>query len=129
MGYYISKTVESDFDKVVEKTTNALSEQGFGIITEINVHNTFKEKLDIEFKKYKILGACNPNFAYEAVKNEDKFGVMLPCNVLVIDQGNGKIEVATIDPISLTKAVPGETMEKFASDVKERLNKAIENIE
>src|ERR1035437_8150998 len=99
MKYYFSKIISGTFDEAIKLVTDGLKSEGFGIISEIRIHDKLKEKLNIDFKKYAILGACNPAFAYKALLLEDKIGAMLPCNVLVIEQENGKIEVAAINPI------------------------------
>ncbi|HET7116380.1 MAG TPA: DUF302 domain-containing protein, partial [Hanamia sp.] len=93
MTYHFSKTVNDDFDTAVEKVTDELKKEGFGVLTQIDVQDTLKKKLDMDFRKYKILGACNPQFAHKALLAEDTIGTMLPCNVIVQDRGNGKIEV------------------------------------
>ena len=98
MKYYFSKTMPVGFDEAIQKTTDALKNNGFGIITEIDVKKTFKEKLGVEFRNYRILGACNPKLAYEALQLEDKVGTMLPCNVVVHEIAQGRTEVAAIDP-------------------------------
>ncbi|WP_291856974.1 DUF302 domain-containing protein, partial [Marinilabilia sp.] len=99
MNYYIEKTLNTDFDSAVEKTKEALSQQGFGILSEIDIDEKLKAKLDVDFRKYKILGACNPPNAYKALQQENKIGTMLPCSVIIQDLGNGKTEVAAVDPV------------------------------
>jgi uncharacterized protein (DUF302 family) len=128
MNYYFSKILNDDFDKVIERVTKALSEEGFGILTEIDVKATLKKKLDVDFKQYRILGACNPPFAHKALTAEDKIGVMLPCNVLVIEQGERKIEVAAVDPISSMLAVNNTNLEPIAGQVRDMLKKIVENL-
>lgn len=98
MAYYFSKLLSADFDEVVERTTEALKREGFGIITEIDVQQTLKKKINVDFRPYRILGACNPALAHEALKLEDKVGTMLPCNVVVQAASRGQVEVAAIDP-------------------------------
>lgn len=105
MTYYFAKTLACSFDEAVERTTESLKKAGFGIITEIDVKDTFKKKLDAEFRNYRILGACNPRMAREALEIEDKVGTMLPCNVIVQDAGPGKTEVAAIDPVASMQAI------------------------
>jgi uncharacterized protein (DUF302 family) len=128
MSYYFNKTISGNFDDVIIKVTDELKKEGFGILTEIDVKETLKKKLDVDFKKYKILGACNPSFAYEALKAEDKIGAMLPCNVIVIEQAPGQIEVAAIDPIASMQAVANPNLGKVASEVQNKLRKVVENL-
>ena len=98
MTYYISRTTQGDFDAVLAKVTQKLKDEGFGVLTEIDVANTLKQKLGVEMKRYRILGACNPGFAHKALSVEDKIGVMLPCNVIVQEKADGSVDVAAIDP-------------------------------
>lgn len=128
MSYYFNKTISGNFDDVIVKVTDELKKEGFGILTEIDVRETLKKKLDVDFKKYKILGACNPPFAYEALKSEDKIGTMLPCNVIVIEQAPGEIEVAAIDPIASMQAVSNPNLGKVANEVQSRLRKVVESL-
>lgn len=128
MSYYFSKTINSGFDDAVQKVTDALKIEGFGVLTEIDVKATLKKKLDVDFKKYKILGACNPPFAYKALQAEDKIGTMLPCNVNVIEQSDGKIEVAAVDPISSMQAVKNEFLGGIAAEVQSKLKKVIDSL-
>ena len=128
MSYYFSKTINSNFDDAVQKVTEALKVEGFGVLTEIDVKATLKKKLDVDFKNYKILGACNPPFAYKALQAEDKIGTMLPCNVTVIEQADGNIEVAAVDPISSMQAVQNESLGGVASEVQSKLKKVIDSL-
>jgi len=128
MSYYFNKTVTGNFDEVITKVTDELKKEGFGVLTEIDVKETLKKKLDVDFKKYKILGACNPPFAYEALKSEDKIGTMLPCNVIVIEQAPGKIEVAAVDPIASMQAVSNPNLGKVASEVQSKLRKVVDSL-
>jgi len=128
MRYYFNKTVKGSFDNVITKVTDELKKEGFGILTEIDVQEILKEKLNVDFKKYKILGACNPPFAYEALKSEDKIGTMLPCNVIVIEQAPGQIEVAAVDPIASMQAVANPNLGKVAAEVQRKLRKVVENL-
>jgi uncharacterized protein (DUF302 family) len=128
MSYYFNKTISGNFDDVIIKVTDELKKEGFGILTEIDVKETLKKKLDVDFKKYKILGACNPPFAYEALKAEDKIGTMLPCNVIVIEQAPGQIEVAAVDPIASMQAVDNPNLGKVAAEVQRKLRKVVENL-
>jgi uncharacterized protein (DUF302 family) len=105
MSYYFAKTIDQPFDQVVAKTREALAQEGFGVITEIDVRQVLKTKIDVDFRSYLILGACNPKLAHEALRIEDKVGTMLPCNVVVQDVGGGRTEVAAIDPVASMKAI------------------------
>lgn len=128
MSYYFNKTLKGSFDEVISKVTDELKKEGFGILTEIDVKETLKKKLDVDFKKYKILGACNPPYAYKALQAEDKIGAMLPCNVIVIEQAPGQVEVAAIDPIASMQAVSNPNLGKVATEVQSKLKKVVENL-
>lgn len=128
MSYYFSKTVHADFDAAIEKVTEELKKEGFGILTQIDVRETLKKKIDVDFKKYRILGACNPHFAYEALKAEDKIGTMLPCNIIVQEHEDGKVEVSAVDPVSSMMAVKNEILVPIATQVKEKLSRVIDNL-
>ena len=128
MGYYFSKTINTDFDSAISKVTDELKKEGFGILTEIDVKETFKKKLDVDFRKYRILGACNPNFAFEAIKSEDKIGTMLPCNVIVQEHEDGRIEVSAVDPIASMMAIKNDSLGEVASSVSDKLRRVIENL-
>ena len=128
MSYYFNKTVKGSFDNVITKVTDELKKEGFGILTEIDVQEILKKKLNVDFKKYEILGACNPPFAYEALKSEDKIGTMLPCNVIVIEQAPGQIEVAAVDPIASMQAVANPNLGKVAAEVQRKLRKVVESL-
>ncbi len=125
--YYFTKTVEMPFDQAVEHVTEALKQEGFGVLTEIDVKATLKKKLDVDFRPYRILGACNPQFAYQALQAEDKIGTMLPCNVIVQDAGDGRTEVAAVDPIASMQAVENE-LEAIAAEVRERLRRVVDSL-
>jgi uncharacterized protein (DUF302 family) len=127
-SYFYNKIISAVFDDAVTRTLEALKTEGFGIVSEINLHEKFKEKLNVDFRKYKILGACNPAFAYEAVQAEENIGVMLPCNVLVIDRENGMIEIAAVDPVASMMAIENKVLAPLASQVQETLRKAIDLI-
>ena len=129
MNYYFSTTVAGNFEDIVQKTTAALKEEGFGLLTDIDVTATLKEKLDVDFKKYRILGACNPPFAFKALQAEDKIGTMLPCNVIVQEIRGGEIEVAAIDPIASMEAIGNPELEKIATQIQEKLKKVINNLQ
>ena len=126
MEYYFSKTLTASFNEAVQRTTDALKTEGFGVISEINIHEKLNEKLGINFKKYRILGACNPGYAYKALQAEDKIGTMLPCNVIVIDQGNGITEVSAVNPIASMMAIHNPALEPIAMEITEKLRRVIE---
>ena len=128
MKYYFCKTITMAFDDAINSITNHLKTEGFGIVSEMRMHEKFKEKLGVDFKQYTILGACNPAYAYKALQMEDKIGVMLPCNVLVIEQGIGKTEVAAINPLVSMQSVENHDLYDVAQNVSESLQKVIENI-
>ena len=129
MEYYFNKTLTNlTFDEVVDKTTQALKEEGFGILTEIDIKTTLKNKLDVDFPNYKILGACNPAFAHKALLAENKIGTMLPCNVIVRETENGSIEVAAIDPIASMISVKNEDLGEIADEVRNKLKKAVDSL-
>jgi uncharacterized protein (DUF302 family) len=115
MSYYFSKTLEVSFDEAIDRITQELKKQGFGILTDIDVRQTLKRKLDAEFENYRILSACNPPFAYQALQAEHKIGTMLPCNVIVHYSGDDRIEVAAIDPVASMEAVKNANLSKIAS--------------
>jgi len=126
MSYYFSKILPLPFEEVVQHTIKSLKQEGFGIITEIDVKETLRAKLNQEFRPYRILGACNPALAFEALKLEDKIGTMLPCNVVVQEVGAGKTEVAAIDPVASMQAVPNTQLLEKAQLVREKLKRVIE---
>jgi len=128
MSYYISKTIETTFDEAIRRVTETLKGVGFGLISTIDIREKLKEKLDVDFKKYVILGACNPAFAYKALQLEDKIGVLLPCNVIVQEVGDGKIEVAAVDPMESMQAVKNKQLGTMAGEVSEKLSKAINDL-
>ena len=128
MSYYFSKTTDASFEEVLTKVGEELKKEGFGILTEIDVRETLKQKLDVNFQKYKILGACNPPFAYEALQAENKIGMLLPCNVIVQELPDGKVEVAAIDPVQSMQVVGNSALAKVAEEVQAKLRKVINNI-
>lgn len=125
MSYYYNKMVNMPFENAKAKVTEALKTEGFGIVSEIDMQSKFKEKLGVDFKKYTILGACNPNFAYQAVQVEENIGVMLPCNVVLIDQGNSTTEVAIIDPVASMMAIENKELKPLAKEAAERLKNVL----
>ena len=129
MKYYFSKTLNNvTFEEAVEKVTEELKKEGFGVISEINLHEKFKEKLDIDFRKYRILGACNPASAFKALQEEDKIGTMLPCNVIVQQISDSQIEVAAVDPVASMQAIENKNLANIANEIKSKLENVIKNI-
>jgi uncharacterized protein (DUF302 family) len=128
MNYYFNKTIKGTFEEVIDKVTQGLKEEGFGILTEIDVKETLKKKLDVDFKKYRILGACNPPFAHKALQAEDKIGTMLPCNVIVQEIEEGVIEVAAINPMVSMQAVENVKLNDVANDITSMLENVIEKL-
>lgn len=128
MIYYFSKILPVAFDKAVQKTIESLKQAGFGIITEIDVQRTLKEKIGVEFRSYRILGACNPKLAYEALQLEDKIGTMLPCNVVVQEMAPGQTEVAAIDPVASMEAVDNPDLKQAAMRVQALLKQVIDTL-
>lgn len=121
MSYYFSKTLDASFDEAVARVTEGLKREGFGVLTDIDVKETLKKKLNVDFRRYRILGACNPPFAYQALLAEDKIGVLLPCNVIVQEIGRGGVEVAAVDPASSMETVQNPKLESVAGQVREKL--------
>ncbi len=129
MKYYNSKTLENvSFEEAIEKVTEELKKEGFGVLTEINVTETLKNKIDVDFKKYRILGACNPHFAHKALTAEDKIGVFLPCNVIVEEHENGDVEVSAVDPIASMMSVDNDSLGGIATEVQQKLKSVIESL-
>ena len=129
MSYYISTIVQNkSFDEAIELVTEKLKDEGFGVLTEIDVQGTLKKKIGADFKKYRILGACNPHFAHKALQTEDKLGLLLPCNVVVEEHENGEIEVSAVDPIVSMSAVNNEGLTGLATEVKEKLSSVIDSL-
>ena len=128
MEYYFSKTLNTSFNEATKLITEALKSEGFGVITEINMHVKLKEKLNVDFKRYTILGACNPPFAFKALQAEDKIGTMLPCNVLVIEQSQDKIEIAAVNPIASMQAITNPTLGEIAQQVTAKLKNVIDTL-
>ncbi len=129
MSYYFSATLPLGFDEAIARTTEALKDEGFGIITEIDVKETLKKKLGIDFRRYKILGACNPGLAHQALQIEDKVGTMLPCNVVVQEVGDGKVEVAAVDPLASMAAIDNPKLKAIADGVREKLQKVVAGLQ
>ena len=125
MSYYFSKTIEGSFASVRESVIESLKDVGFGVITEINMKEKFKEKLGVDFKDYVILGACNPGFAYEAVQMEEELGVLLPCNVVLIGKDDGRVQVAAVDAAKMMSVTGSPKLEEVAARVNDRMKKAL----
>lgn len=128
MNYYISKKIDATFEQAIDEVKEALAIQGFGVLSEINIHDKLKEKLDVDFRRYTILGACNPAYAYKALQSEDKIGTMLPCNVVIQELRKNVIEVAAIDPIASMMAIENPKLAKIAVEIKGKLEKVIESL-
>jgi uncharacterized protein (DUF302 family) len=128
MSYYKAKTVDLSFDEAIQKATEELKKVGFGVLTEIDVKATLKKKIDVDFRNYKILGACNPQFAHKALQAEDKVGVLLPCNVIVQETEDGNVEVAIMNPAEAMSVVKNENLEPIAGEVNKLLESALANI-
>ena len=126
MTYYISKTISTSFDDAIERISTALSGQGFGILTQIDMSTTLKYKLGVDFRPYMVLGACNPGFAHKALETEDKIGTMLPCNVVVQELEPGKVEIAAVDPVASMQAIHNPYLMEVAGLVRTKLKTAID---
>lgn len=129
MSYYFNKTLKGkSFEEAIDLVTDELKKEGFGVLTEIDVKATLKKKLDVDFKKYVILGACNPQFAHQALLNEDKIGVFLPCNVIVEEHENGEIEVSSVDPVASMLSVSNVKLAEISAEVQSKLKRVIDNL-
>lgn len=128
MSYHFSKIINEDFDTAIARVTEALKKEGFGVLTEIDMKSTLKNKLDVEIKPYRILGACNPSFAYQALLAENKIGTMLPCNVIVQEHEKGKVEISMVDPVASMMAIKNDALGSLAIQVREKLSRVIESI-
>ncbi len=128
MSYYFSKILNVSFDEAISKVMNELKKEGFGILTEIDVKEALKKKLNVDFRKYKILGACNPPFAYQALQAEDKIGTMLPCNVIVQEHTEGNVEIAAVDPVASMQAIENPKLKNIAEQVQAKLKRVIDNL-
>lgn len=128
MTYYYARTVFGSFEELVVRVTDALTKEGFGVLTQIDVTQTLKDKLNVDFRKYRILGACNPPFAYKALQAEDKIGTMLPCNVVVQQKTDNTIEVASINPLISMQAVGNPALEAVATEIQNKLHKVIDSL-
>ena len=128
MSYYFNKVVNMAFDEAIDKVTEELKKEGFGVLIEIDVKEALKKKLDVDFRKYRILGACNPQYAYKALQAEDKIGTMLPCNVIVQETEDEKVEIAAIDPVASMQSVQNESLGEIATIIRAKLKKVIEKL-
>ena len=128
MKYYFSKIITISFDDAIKKVTEALKAEGFGILTEIDIKATLKKKLNVDFYNYKILGTCNPSFAYKALLAEDKIGTMLPCNVIVQEKIAGQVEVSAVDPAASMQAIGNKALNDIATEIRGMLQKVIEQL-
>lgn len=128
MSYYFSKVLDNSFEEAIDKITKELKEEGFGILTEIDVKETFKNKLNVDFRKYKILGACKPKLAHQAISAENKIGTMLPCNVIVQETEDGKTEVTAVDPAASMTAVENKELEAIAQEVQSKMKAVIDRL-
>ena len=128
MSYYFSKIVDDNFDDAIEHVTKRLADAGFGVLTTIDVSGTLKKKIDVDFQRYTILGACNPGFAHKALQAEDKIGTMLPCNVIVQETSDGKVEVAAVDPMASMMAIENAALGEIATQVRTMLKNVIEGL-
>ena len=128
MQYYFKKRLETSFDEAIERVTEELKKEGFGILTDIDVQKTLKKKLNVIFRKYRILGACNPHFAYKALQKENRIGTMLPCSVIVQETEEGDVEVAAIDPLASMQAVQNPELKDIANQVQAKLRSVVDNL-
>jgi len=128
MNYYNTKTVDYSFDEALQRIPEELKKEGFGILTEIDVQATLKKKLGVDFRKYKILGACNPPFAYKALQSENNIGVLLPCNIVVQENQDGKVEISAVNPMRSMQAVGNENLMEVAEEISSRLNRVLASL-
>lgn len=128
MNYTYSTKLKGEFEEVINRVTEELKTEGFGVLTQIDITKTLKEKIDVDFKKYRILGACNPHFAYKALSVEETIGVMLPCNVIVVEAGEGEYEVSAVSPMASMQAIENEKLEPIAQEVEEKLKSVINRL-
>ena len=128
MKYYIRKKIAATFEQAIDRVKESLEIEGFGVLSEINMHQKLKEKLDVDFRRYTIIGACNAAYAYKALQHEDKIGTMLPCNVVVQEVKKNMIEVAAVDPIASMMAIENPDLAKIAAEIKVKLERVIESL-
>ena len=128
MAYYLNRELQAPFDVVVQRVIDALGREGFGVLTDIDVQATLRKKLNADVPSYRILGACNPTLAHQALQTENKLGVMLPCNVIVRDAGGGNVEVASVDPVGAMERVGNPALAPVAKQVREKLQRALDQV-
>jgi uncharacterized protein (DUF302 family) len=128
MNYHISRILDLPFDAAMAAASKALADNGFGVLTDIDVQATLRKKLDVSFRPYRILGACNPNMAYKALQTEDKIGTMLPCNVVIQELAPGRVEVSAVDPVASMQAIKNRELAEVATRVREMLRKVVDEI-
>jgi uncharacterized protein (DUF302 family) len=128
LSYHFTKAVEGPFDEAVARVTDALQAEGFGVLTDIDVRQTLKKKLDVDFHNYRILGACNPHLAHRALQLEDKIGTMLPCNVIVQEREGGRVEVSAVDPVASMQAVGNDQLAEVAETVRGKLRAVVDSL-
>jgi uncharacterized protein (DUF302 family) len=128
MSYHFSKSLATSFDEAVARVISELKKEGFGVLTEIDVKETLKKKLNVDFKNYRILGACNPSFAHQALQAEDKIGTMLPCNVIVQEQAQGNVEVSAVDPLASMQAIQNPNLRDIAEQVRAKLKTVVDSL-
>ena len=128
MNYHFSKKVSYAFEEAIERVEEELKKQGFGIITRINLQEVFRKKLNIDFRKYIILGACNPQFAYEALQEEDKMGIFLPCNVVLQEHEDNEVEISVINPVEVMNSTGNLNLKTFAEELKESLKRVLDQV-
>ena len=127
MKYYIEKTTDASFEEAITRVTEELKKEGFGVLTDIDVSATLKKKIDVDFKNYRILGACNPSFAYKALSTEDKIGTMLPCNIIVQQISASQVEIAAVNPIASMQAIENDELNSVANEILAKLERVISN--
>ena len=128
MNYYFSKKIRADFDSALERVTEALNREGFGVLTDIDIQKKFEEKLGVSFRKYRILGACHPGYAYRMLQQEDKIGTLLPCNIVIQEAENGQTEVAVVNPEASMSTVKDDSLARIAGEVKSKLEKVLASL-
>tara|TARA_R110000824_G_scaffold48565_3_gene137089 strand:- start:707 stop:1147 length:441 start_codon:yes stop_codon:yes gene_type:complete len=128
MSYYMAVKLKTSFDEAIERTEAALNTEGFGVLTRVDVQETLKAKINVDFRPYTILGACNPALAHEALQLEDKVGTMLPCNLVVQQKGDGEVEVAAINPVASMQAIDNPQLKKAAAAVRDKLSRVIDSL-
>jgi uncharacterized protein (DUF302 family) len=128
MKYYNTKIVDYSYDEALVKVAEELKKEGFGVLTEIDVKETLKNKIDVDFRRYKIMGACNPSFAHKAISTEDNLGVLLPCNFVVQENKDGKTQISSVNPLISMQSVENANLEPIAKEVSEKLSRVMSNL-